>query len=106
MDSETPRRPGAAVSTGFTCLQPARDLTTARIARTLKWQSRKIGPTLNFLHPWPGLPMALTPSQRSTREWPLLVMTVALVGLICFPLWQIFGGNDSTTWAGWTPERW
>jgi biopolymer transport protein ExbB/TolQ len=50
--------------------------------------------------------MALTPSQRSTREWPLLVMTIALVGVVCFPLWQIFGGNDASVWAGWTPERW
>ena len=43
--------------------------------------------------------MALTPSQRSTREWPLLVMTVALVGLICFPLWQAYGSADATTFA-------
>lgn len=50
--------------------------------------------------------MPLTPSQRSTREWPLLVMTIALVGIICFPLWQSFGGNDASSWAGWTPERW
>ncbi|MCA1606247.1 MAG: MotA/TolQ/ExbB proton channel family protein [Acidobacteria bacterium] len=50
--------------------------------------------------------MALTPSQRSTREWPLLVMTIALVGLICFPFWQTFGGDDAASWAGWTPERW
>lgn len=48
--------------------------------------------------------MPLTPSQRSTREWPLLVMTIALVGIVCFPLWQSFG--DTTSWAGWTPERW
>ncbi len=50
--------------------------------------------------------MPLTPSQRTTREWPLLVMTVALVGVICFPLWQIFGGNDGTSWSSWTIERW
>jgi biopolymer transport protein ExbB/TolQ len=50
--------------------------------------------------------MALTPSQRSTREWPLLVMTIALVGLICFPLWQSFGADEITSWAGWTPDRW
>jgi biopolymer transport protein ExbB/TolQ len=50
--------------------------------------------------------MPLTPSQRSTREWPLLVMTVALVGVICFPLWQSFSGNDGTSWAAWPAERW
>jgi hypothetical protein len=50
--------------------------------------------------------MALTPSQRSTREWPLLVMTIALVGLICFPFWQTFGGDEATSWAGWPAERW
>lgn len=50
--------------------------------------------------------MPLTPSQRSTREWPLLVMTIALVGLICFPLWQTFAPDDAATWIGWTPERW
>jgi biopolymer transport protein ExbB/TolQ len=32
--------------------------------------------------------MALTPSQRETREWPLLVLAVAVVGVICIPLWQ------------------
>jgi biopolymer transport protein ExbB/TolQ len=50
--------------------------------------------------------MQLTQSQRSTREWPLLVMTIALVGIICFPLWQTFGADDASTWAGWTAERW
>ena len=50
--------------------------------------------------------MALTPSQRSTREWPLLVMTIALVGLICFPLWQSLGSDDSASWASWSRERW
>src|SRR5262249_23110777 len=32
--------------------------------------------------------MALTPSQRPTREWPLLILALALVGSICFPLWK------------------
>ena len=50
--------------------------------------------------------MPLTPSQRSTREWPLLVMTIALVGLICFPFWQTFGGDDATSFASWPAERW
>ncbi len=32
--------------------------------------------------------MALTPTHRPTREWPLLVLTLALVGFACFPLRQ------------------
>lgn len=32
--------------------------------------------------------MAITPSQRPTREWPLLVLTLALVFTVCGPLWQ------------------
>ncbi|MCI0681960.1 MAG: MotA/TolQ/ExbB proton channel family protein [Gemmataceae bacterium] len=50
--------------------------------------------------------MPLTPSQRSTREWPLLVMTIALVGIVCFPLWQNVGGSDAASWSSWTRERW
>ncbi len=52
--------------------------------------------------------MALTPTQRQTREWPLLVLALALVCTICLPLWQWSsrgesGGGDQ--WAKWTPER-
>jgi biopolymer transport protein ExbB/TolQ len=50
--------------------------------------------------------MPLTPSQKPVREWPLLVLTVALVGLICFPLWQAYGGSDAGSVSQWTPERW
>src|SRR4051794_18477486 len=32
--------------------------------------------------------MAITPSQRPTREWPLLVLAVALVAAVCIPLRQ------------------
>ena len=39
--------------------------------------------------------MSLTPSQRPTREWPLLIFTVAIVGLVCFPLWQQYAGLDA-----------
>jgi hypothetical protein len=51
--------------------------------------------------------MAITPTQRQTREWPLLVLALALVGAICIPLWQwssaqSLGGEQ---WANWTPER-
>ena len=32
--------------------------------------------------------MALTPSQRHTREWPLFVLSLALVCALCIPLKQ------------------
>ncbi len=52
--------------------------------------------------------MPLTPSHRPTREWPLLALTLALVGLICFPLWQGLGGHDTgfSAWTDWNGERW
>src|SRR4051812_19573453 len=50
--------------------------------------------------------MALTPSQKPVREWPLLVLTVAIVALICFPLWQSFSADDTASMLGWDAERW
>lgn len=50
--------------------------------------------------------MSLTPSQRPTREWPLLIFTVAVVGFVCFPLWQHYIGSESPFAAQWTPQRW
>jgi biopolymer transport protein ExbB/TolQ len=52
--------------------------------------------------------MALTPSHRPTREWPLLILTLAIVGVICLPLWQGLSSSDSSVnpWANWTAERW
>ena len=51
--------------------------------------------------------MALTPSHRPTREWPLLILTVALVGVVCIPLWQgLVPDADANLWAHWTAERW
>ena len=51
--------------------------------------------------------MAFTPSQRPTREWPLLVLAVALVCAICLPLWQWSAAQQAggVGWARWTPER-
>src|SRR4051794_11418278 len=50
--------------------------------------------------------MASTPpSMRPTREWPLLVFAVALVGAICIPLWQWSAANQPESAARWTPER-
>ncbi|MBI3410810.1 MAG: MotA/TolQ/ExbB proton channel family protein [Planctomycetes bacterium] len=50
--------------------------------------------------------MSLTPTHKPTREWPLLVLTVGLVGIICFPLWQSFASDNTPSWASWPPERW
>lgn len=50
--------------------------------------------------------MPLTPSQRPTREWPLLILTVIVVGLICYPFLQMSGGESTTTWLNWPAERW
>ncbi len=50
--------------------------------------------------------MAITLTQRHTREWPLLVLALALVCTICIPLWQWSGQETGgEQWAKWTPER-
>jgi hypothetical protein len=52
--------------------------------------------------------MALTPTQRPTREWPLLLLTLAVVGFICIPLAQSLLPQESTLalFASWDAERW
>ena len=52
--------------------------------------------------------MALTPTQRPTREWPLLLLTLALVGFICFPLAQglLPEGSVLSQFASWDSDRW
>jgi biopolymer transport protein ExbB/TolQ len=44
--------------------------------------------------------MALTPSQRHTREWPLFVFALAVVGAVCFPLsqWASAAAPDGPEW--------
>ncbi len=49
--------------------------------------------------------MAITPTHRPTREWPLLILAVALVGAVCLPLWQLSAGQDNSLLSNWTPER-
>lgn len=51
--------------------------------------------------------MAFSPSQRPTREWPLLVLALALVCAICVPLWQMSAAQraDDQGWSKWTAER-
>src|SRR5438105_12063924 len=50
--------------------------------------------------------MPLTPSQRPTREWPLLILTLALVGMVVYPLWQTYAGDSAEGWFNWPRERW
>lgn len=49
--------------------------------------------------------MALTPSQRPTREWTLLILAVLLVGVIVYPLWQNYAHSEQS-WLDWPAERW
>jgi biopolymer transport protein ExbB/TolQ len=50
--------------------------------------------------------MSLNPSQRPTREWPLLIFTVAIVGIVCIPLWNQYAAPDAGSVTEWTRERW
>src|SRR5947208_2209218 len=50
--------------------------------------------------------MPLTPTQKPTREWPLLILTLGLVGIVCFPLWQMLAPENTVGWASWGAERW
>src|SRR5262245_33890855 len=51
--------------------------------------------------------MPITPTHRKTREWPLLVLALALVCAICIPLWQWSASQQpaSAPWIKLTPER-
>jgi hypothetical protein len=48
--------------------------------------------------------MASPSSLRPSREWPLALLAVLLVGLIGIPLWCYLGGGDLGL-VKWTPER-
>ena len=52
--------------------------------------------------------MALTPSHKPTREWPLLILTIAIVAMVTFPLWQGLtqGRGGAPMWSTWNAERW
>ena len=50
--------------------------------------------------------MSLTPTQRPTREWPLLILALALVLAICVPLWQWSSGSSAAAARTvWSTER-
>jgi biopolymer transport protein ExbB/TolQ len=48
--------------------------------------------------------MSVQPSHRPTREWPLLVLALAVVAAICLPLWQTSPGLFNM-FDGFTPDR-
>jgi biopolymer transport protein ExbB/TolQ len=50
--------------------------------------------------------MPLTPSFKPTREWPLLILTIGLVGIVCFPLWQTLSADAISRESSWNTERW
>lgn len=51
--------------------------------------------------------MAPTPSHRSTREWPLLILALALVGAVALPLGQgLLGEGGLGMFAEWDAARW
>ncbi|MFO0866313.1 MAG: MotA/TolQ/ExbB proton channel family protein [Gemmataceae bacterium] len=50
--------------------------------------------------------MPLTPSQRPTREWPLFLVAVGLVGILCIPYVQTLSGDDPTSMLNWPAQRW
>lgn len=49
--------------------------------------------------------MPLTPSQRPTREWPLLLASVLAVGMIVYPFWTAFVTDGVEGPSTWTPQR-
>src|SRR5262245_43522610 len=51
--------------------------------------------------------MAFPASSRSTREWPLLILALALVCAVTIPLWQYHRASlsDEAVTIRWTSER-
>lgn len=51
--------------------------------------------------------MASPASMRPTREWPLLILALALVLAVCLPLWQwtAAGTEETASLSKWTPQR-
>ena len=49
--------------------------------------------------------MAITPTQRRTHEWFLLILALALVAAICAPLWQWSGRTGESFLGNLRPER-
>jgi biopolymer transport protein ExbB/TolQ len=49
--------------------------------------------------------MAITPTQRRTHEWLLLILALALVAAICVPLWQWSGRTGESFLGSLRPER-
>ena len=69
----------------------ARTFPAVLTTRSAGPHNRGVEPTRPRNHGLPG--MAPNPSQRPTREWPLLVLALALVCAVCVPLWQWSAGQ-------------
>lgn len=50
--------------------------------------------------------VALTPSRRAPREWSLLLLALALVGVIFIPLAQALAPDPAANWSAWDAGRW
>jgi hypothetical protein len=49
--------------------------------------------------------MAFAASSRPTREWPLLILALALVCALCIPLWQYARSGEQDLGVRWTSQR-
>ena len=51
--------------------------------------------------------MPVPTSQRSTREWLLLFIALAIVAVVVLPLWQLTTTAESRSefFSKWTPQR-
>jgi hypothetical protein len=49
--------------------------------------------------------MAFSASSRPTREWPLLILALALVCAITIPLWQYTRAGEPDAGVRWTSQR-
>ncbi len=57
--------------------------------------------------PWINSAMPITPSQKPSREWLWLILSILLVGGITVPLWQWAAPAENSIeyWKKWTPQR-
>lgn len=49
--------------------------------------------------------MAQSAALKPTREWPLLILALAIVLVICVPAWQWSAPDTESGLSKWTPER-
>src|SRR5262245_3754414 len=101
-------RPGRACRRSRPSLPAQPDLTEAQHFCTFVTGQK--GPPAVTTSPRPTSPdtdgsMAYSPSVRPTREWPLALVAVLVVGLIGIPLWQNLAAGDDGGTVKWTADR-